>query len=559
LLAYALVLAAFMGVIYANSVASSAGNLISINNRSGEILGHRLFGGFLVAQAGIWMLLPAALTAPSIAGERERGLLQGVLLSSLSSGAIVRGKLISALWFITLLLLVPMPIISLCFTLGGLSPAEFIIAFALLGSTAFSGACLGLATSACHRRSDASLLTAFFITLTLSWPPVLVAATFEQNFFTAGAIICVLYQGILAAAALGVASDALNNILPEPETEAIYTPATLQKTIADSPTDTINSIFLGREEDLSYNRAALYPDSLPPVVLNPRRLQGAQVERATPTLQTWKDTTLSGKLNFRNPVLQREVRVRLRRRVQTVPAQAQGNPVTHGNELHFYSRDFWAISVGLTLLLGLNGLVLRIGALLSVLWILGAMLLAAALGALSFVREREQLTLQPLLLTMLSPGEVLMGKMGAACIAGTFYALPFLPLVLLCTLTQWRLWPVLLILGVAALCCGAALGLAISWICRQSGVAVASALTAALTCFVATWQLCAYSWKQGVSVPGASLPNYAISLSTYPALFWYALPVCGLWLFSAAFFLFVLHGQLRPQAMEKREHRFLKL
>ena len=544
---YAVILASLMGLIYANNAANFDLN----ENGASSLLGRRLFGGFLSLQTGLWMLLSAALTAPSIAGERERGLLQGVLLSPVSPGAIVRGKLASGLGFIALLLLVPMPITSLCFTLGGLAPWEFLMAFALLGCTAVSGACLGLATSACNKRSDTALITAFAITLTLSWPPVLVSMTFNQDYFALGALLCIIYQAILTAASLGVASDALNSVLPERESASNYNAETLKQAAFGTPDTTINHILLGREEDLSYDRAALYAHQSPPLIENrspsikPKNLPKPS---AAQRVRTWKDTPFSARINFKNPVMQREVRARLRRRADE----------ESGKSYEYQGIDYIVFVIFLTLTLGLIAFMSGSGATLGALWLLGAMVISAVCGALTFVREREKQTLQPLLLTLLSPGEVLLGKMGAACFMGAFYSAPFLPLVLLGALGNLILVPLIILLGAAAIWLGAALGLSISWVCRQAGVAVAGAFALAFTVFSCSWNLAVYWLRHGAllpmtinltPVPQANAP--LVKPPYCPEIFYLALPFSGLWILAGALLLLLLRAQLNPKALEK--------
>ena len=507
LFAYGAVLALLMGLVYNANV--SGVNLA--NDGASRLLGRNLFSSFLTVQIGVWMLLAAALTAPSIAGERERGLLQGILLSPVTPGAIVRGKLVSSLWFIALLLLVPMPIISICFSLGGLSPQEFIVSFLLLGSTAVSGACLGLAVSACNRRSDTALMSAFAITLTLCWPPVLVSMTFERDYFIVGAVLCMIYQAILTAAALGVTTDALNSVLPEREGEFGFNLEPLSTPLSATLTAGVNS-------DTSQNAAANKP------------------------VKTWKDTPLSARINFKNPVLQREVRARLRRRAN------------ESADEYYEQRgvDSIVVIISLSLTLGWTAFLFGSGPVLGVLWLLGAMIISAVSGALSFVREREQKTLQPLLMSLLSPGEVLFGKMGAACFISALYVGPFLSMVLLGLSNNWLMMPLMLLLGIGAIWCGAAIGLSLSWICRQSGVAVASSLAAGATMFLLTFFLSMNMFTRPVPVPGILNAKAPILVSTpIMILFHYALPVTGFWLLVGALMLMLVRMQLNPKVLEK--------
>lgn len=119
-------------------------------------LGHELFAVLCYCQVGAWLLIAPALTASSLAGERERGLLEGLLLSHLTPAQIVRGKMASALGLIVLLALAGLPVTAVCFLLGGVSPGELAGALAIQLATAISGASIGMAASAVHRRSNAA-------------------------------------------------------------------------------------------------------------------------------------------------------------------------------------------------------------------------------------------------------------------------------------------------------------------------------------------------------------------------------------------------------------------
>ncbi len=435
LLLYAVILAVLMAVIYAWSVAIQSD---FYGGRAAEQLGRRLFSVFFWTQTAIWMVLPTALAATSISGERERGLLEGVLLSPLSAGEIVRGKIAAELWFIGLLLLVPMPVSALCFRLGGLAPGEFALAFLILGTTALSGASLGLATSACHRRSDSALLTSLFIALSLSWPPVLVAFSFDAPYFELAALVCIIYQLIVTASALGIASDAVNNLVPEREIEHAAVCVAAQQ---------------------AAKKTSSAEDSL--------RTQIAYQE------YSW-----AARLNFANPVMQREVRARLRRRVEYVPIENG-----EGEKQFVVSTGpmdwVWAAAIAFSLV-SVPALIGGAGGLLAGLWIFFVALVAAAFGALVFTREREQQTLQPLLMSLLSPREVVFGKAGGACVVAALYGVPFLPIIAVGLCTRPLLLAGILIVALSEIWLAAAIGLAFSWICRKTAVAVGGALTSVL-------------------------------------------------------------------------------
>ncbi len=137
--------------------------------------GHELFLTISLLQAGIWLLIAPALTSTAITVERETGLLPAMLLTKMTPGQIVFGKLVSALSFLLLLIIVALPITAICFLLGGVSQNEFIGSVAIQIATALFGASLGLAVSANQKRAASSLGATFgyvalwFITSGLSF------------------------------------------------------------------------------------------------------------------------------------------------------------------------------------------------------------------------------------------------------------------------------------------------------------------------------------------------------------------------------------------------------
>jgi ABC-type transport system involved in multi-copper enzyme maturation permease subunit len=110
------------------------------------------------------MVLAPALTATGLAGERERGLLEGVQLSRMSPVQILWGKMLSALSFIVLMMPVALPITATCFFLGGMAPHELIVMTLLQLLTAANGASIGLFFSARSRRAQGALASAFVFT-----------------------------------------------------------------------------------------------------------------------------------------------------------------------------------------------------------------------------------------------------------------------------------------------------------------------------------------------------------------------------------------------------------
>ena len=159
----ALAYASFLGLVLWWSYSHPSGPRVvdaeSPNEAFGAAaqLGHEMFGVLSYCQLAAWLLLAPILTCSSLSGERQKGLLEGLLLSRLSTFQIVRGKWASALGLIVLLQLAGLPVLAVCFLLGGVSPGELIGAFAIQLATACCGAACGLASSSYSRNnSDAA-------------------------------------------------------------------------------------------------------------------------------------------------------------------------------------------------------------------------------------------------------------------------------------------------------------------------------------------------------------------------------------------------------------------
>lgn len=143
---------AILGVVtlllYAAMVESMGSDL-----NAGRQIGKALFLTIAtVALIEVCVLTPA-LTAGSIAGEKERQTYDLLIASLLTPWQIVWGKLAAALAFMLLLIFAALPLMSLAFLFGGVSPAEVLIALVGLVATAVFYAAIGLFWSSALRSS----------------------------------------------------------------------------------------------------------------------------------------------------------------------------------------------------------------------------------------------------------------------------------------------------------------------------------------------------------------------------------------------------------------------
>lgn len=159
---YAMALSYVLGWSYATN---GAGNR---DPRAGEDLattGREVFRTLQMMQMCAWLLIVPILTSTIISSERERGLLEALQLSGLRARHIIGGKLGAILLFVILLLLAGAPVTSICFLLGGVAPEEFLKSLLLQAMTIFLCAAIGLFYSAQARRSLIAVRNAFIVML----------------------------------------------------------------------------------------------------------------------------------------------------------------------------------------------------------------------------------------------------------------------------------------------------------------------------------------------------------------------------------------------------------
>ena len=121
------------------------------------------FEWLAVGQALIVMAVLPAVIAGSIAEERSRQTLAGLLATRLSGAAIVLDKLLAKMLQIGVLLAVGLPIAWLLGLLGGIDPRSFVYAYSGTLSTALFLAALSLLVSVYARGPRAAILLVYLI------------------------------------------------------------------------------------------------------------------------------------------------------------------------------------------------------------------------------------------------------------------------------------------------------------------------------------------------------------------------------------------------------------
>ena len=216
---YVALMSAFAVVLYLIYTASSSVSLTT----TGGAIGKTIFGGVVAVELFLVCFVSPAFTAGAISGERERRTFNLLRTTLLSARRIVLGKLVSALAYIVLLLLVAVPLQSLAFLMGGVTVEEVLLSVELLVVTAIGYGAVGLYFSAMTKRTlTASILTyTFALVTTVALPLAALVLGVFSGFGTSGGSQPLL-QAILAYLFGLLAST-------NPVTAAVLTETTLQQ------------------------------------------------------------------------------------------------------------------------------------------------------------------------------------------------------------------------------------------------------------------------------------------------------------------------------------------
>lgn len=141
----------------------------------------KLVNLFFLGQYLLVSLMAPSFAAGAITGEKERESYEMLLASPLRPGAIVLGKLAASLTPLAELMICSLPIVMLCLPLGGVSLYEVFAAYvAMICSVALSGM-ISLWTSSYFTRTSASLVVSYLLILPLAIGGVLMWMALERQ------------------------------------------------------------------------------------------------------------------------------------------------------------------------------------------------------------------------------------------------------------------------------------------------------------------------------------------------------------------------------------------
>src|ERR1700733_9912305 len=141
----------------------------------------RMFELFFLGQFFLVSLVAPTFAAGSITGEKERKTYEMLLASPLQPANILVGKLLSSLTYLIILILSSLPLIILCFLLGGILLSEVARAYLILILAAGTFGLLSLACSSYFGRTSSALVVSYLVILPLAIVCIILTRTQNTN------------------------------------------------------------------------------------------------------------------------------------------------------------------------------------------------------------------------------------------------------------------------------------------------------------------------------------------------------------------------------------------
>jgi ABC-2 type transport system permease protein len=153
-----MVLAAVLFVAALGAAASRGGT-------DTAALGHILYWAFAFALSIVVVFLVPAFTCTAITDEREGRTLEMLLTTTIRPWAVIWGKLLSSLLVIMLFLCASLPMVTICFLFGGISPWDLAVLYiaVFVGTVVVSS--VSLAVSAHCKESKSAVVVSYALTM----------------------------------------------------------------------------------------------------------------------------------------------------------------------------------------------------------------------------------------------------------------------------------------------------------------------------------------------------------------------------------------------------------
>lgn len=146
---------------------NSTGNLYDPTINQVASVGRGIFEWLLFLMLLLVLFLVPGQTSGAIAGERERQTLVPLQVTLLSPRSIVVGKIGAALAFLALLIVATMPLLAVCFLIGGVAMSEVLAGVVMVLFVGLIVACFSTAISTFTKRVQLATVLSYGLMLIL--------------------------------------------------------------------------------------------------------------------------------------------------------------------------------------------------------------------------------------------------------------------------------------------------------------------------------------------------------------------------------------------------------
>ncbi len=167
LVAYLFLLCGGLLLLYAGQRQSQGNGFDANAVASGSSIGQTMFGTLLFGILALVCFIVPAVTAPSIAGERERQTLVPLQITLMTPRQVLFGKLEASMAFTALLLVASLPLITVSYVVGGVRISQVLAGFAMVLAAATMIGCLSIWASVAFRRVQGATVVSLVIVLAL--------------------------------------------------------------------------------------------------------------------------------------------------------------------------------------------------------------------------------------------------------------------------------------------------------------------------------------------------------------------------------------------------------
>ena len=154
---------------------------------------------FFLGQYILASLMAPSFAAGAIAGEKERCTYEMLLASPIRPEAIVMGKLVAALTHLAILIFASLPIVMLCLPLGGVSFYEVLAAYLVLIASVVTFGMISVACGSYFPRTSSSLVVSYLTILPMALAGILFWSSLSEFGETRFELSIAVIPGIAAA------------------------------------------------------------------------------------------------------------------------------------------------------------------------------------------------------------------------------------------------------------------------------------------------------------------------------------------------------------------------